>query len=81
MCVCVYVCTLVQSTHVRHLPCPTHSHKVGVFGVSDGHNGVNLFNQLLFLVVLEVHVPLGQPGLASPVLDQDEPDLPVGVCV
>jgi len=50
--------------------------KVGVLGVADRHHGVHLLDQLLLLVVVKVHVPLGQPCLTRPVLDQDEPNLP-----
>ena len=35
---------------------------------------MNLLDELLFLLGLEVVVPLGQAGLAGPVLDQDELD-------
>ena len=48
--------------------------KVGVFGVPDGDDGVHLLDQLLLLLVLEVHVPLGEPRLPSPVLDHYEFD-------
>ena len=37
----------------------THSHKVGVFGIPHGHQGMDLFDQLLLFVVIKVHVPLG----------------------
>ena len=43
-------------------------HKVRMLGVTDSHDGVNLLDQFLFLFVLEVHVPLGEPRLPSPVL-------------
>ena len=46
--------------------------KVGVLGVPDGDDGVPLLDQLLLLLVLEVHVPLGQPRLSRPVLDHYE---------
>ena len=35
--------------------------KVRVFGISNGHNGVYLLDQLLLLLVVKVHVPFGQP--------------------
>ena len=70
---------LICTEHVFHPPPPhthtTHCHKVGVLCVPHGHNGVNLFNQLLFLVILEVHVPLSQPRLTRAILNQYEPDL------
>ena len=53
----------------------TYSDKVSVLGVSDSDYGVDLFNQLLFLVVLKVHVPLGQARLTGTVLNQDETNL------
>ena len=37
---------------------------------------MDFFNEFLLLLVVKVHVPLGQPGLARPVLDHDEPDHP-----
>ena len=46
--------------------------KVGVLGVPDGDDGVHLLDQLLLLLVLEVHVPLGQPSLPCPILYHDE---------
>lgn len=49
-------------------------HKVGVLGIPDGDHGVHLLDQLLLLVVIELHVPLGQARLACPVLDKDESD-------
>lgn len=49
-------------------------HKVGVFGISDSDHGVHFLNQLLFLVIIKLHVPLGQARLACPVLDEDEAD-------
>lgn len=52
-----------------------HLHKVGVFGVSDSDHGMHLLDQLLFLVIIELHVPLGQARLACSVLDEDEADL------
>ena len=36
--------------------------------------GVNLFDELLLLLGLETVVPLCEPGLARPILDQDELD-------
>ena len=54
----------------------TYSNEVGVFGVSDGDDGVHLLNQLLLLLIFKLHVPLGKPRLARPILNQDEPDLP-----
>lgn len=64
--------------HPLHTSSPTlatHLHKVGVFGVAHRHYRMHLLNQLLLLVVIKVHVPFGQPRLARPVLDEDEPDL------
>lgn len=50
-------------------------YKVGVFGISDSDHGVHLLDQLLFLIIVKLHVPLGQARLARPVLDEDEADL------
>lgn len=53
----------------------THSYKIGVFCIPDSYYGMDFFNQLLLLIILKVHIPLGQPSLACAVLDQDEPNL------
>lgn len=50
--------------------------EIGVFGIADGDDGVDLLDELLLLVVVKLHVPLGQAGLPSAVLDEDEADLP-----
>ena len=39
-----------------------------------GDEGVDLLDEFLLLLGLEVVIPLGQPGLAGSVLDQDELD-------
>ena len=57
----------------------THSHKVGVFGVPHCHQSVNLFDQLLFLIIVKMHIPLGQTCFASAVLNEDETNL-IGAC-
>lgn len=36
---------------------------------------MHFLNQLLLLIIIELHVPLGQARLACPVLDEDEADL------
>jgi len=48
--------------------------KVGVLSIPHRHNCMDFFDKFLLLLVVKVHVPLGQPGLARPVLDHDEPD-------
>lgn len=53
----------------------THSNKVCVFSISNSHNRVNLFNQLVFLIILKMHVPFSQPRLPRSVLDENEPYL------
>ena len=50
-------------------------HKIGVLGISHSDNCMDFFDQLLFFIVIEVHVPLGQPSLPSTILNQDEPYL------
>lgn len=50
-------------------------YKVGVFGITDCHYSVNLFNKLLFLIIIKLHVPLGQSGLSCPILNEDKADL------
>lgn len=52
-----------------------HLYKVGVFGISDSDHSVHFLDQLLFLIIIKLHVPLGQARLARPVLDKDEADL------
>lgn len=59
----------------RHGKGVSHLHKVGVLGIPDSDHGVHLLDQLLLLVIIELHVPLGQTRLACPVLDEDESDL------
>lgn len=49
-------------------------YEVCVFGISDGDDGMHFLYQFLLLVIVKVHVPLGQPRLARSVLDQDKPD-------
>lgn len=51
-----------------------------MFGVTNGDDGVNLLDQLLLLVVIKVHVPLGQSRLAGAVLDQNESNLAATRC-
>ena len=46
-----------------------------MFCIPDGDDGVNLFNQLLLLIVLKVHVPLGEARLAGAILNQDKANL------
>lgn len=53
----------------------SYLHKIGVLGVSDGDDRVDFLNQLLLLVIIEIHVPFRQSGFASPVLDQDKSNL------
>lgn len=50
-------------------------YKVGVFGITDCHHSMNLFNKLLFLIIIKLHVPLRQSGLSCPILDEDKADL------
>ena len=45
-----------------------------MLGVADRDQGVHFLDELLLLVIVEVHVPLGQSGLAGSVLNQDETD-------
>lgn len=54
-------------------------HEVGVLGVTDRDHSMHLLDELLLLVIIKLHVPLGQPGLACTVLDQNEADLQKGV--
>lgn len=49
--------------------------KVGVFCIPDRDHSVDFLYQLLFLVVIELHVPFGQSRLACSVLNEDEADL------
>lgn len=53
----------------------THGHKVRVFGVSYGDNGMNLLDQFLLLVIIKVHVPFSQTCLACSVLYQYKTNL------
>ena len=38
----------------------------------DSGHSAHLLRQLLFLIILKLHVPLGQAGVACPLLDEDE---------
>lgn len=49
--------------------------KIGVLSVSDSDDSVDLLDELLLLVVIEIHVPFRQSGFSSPVLDQDKSNL------
>ena len=53
----------------------TYGDKVGVLCVPDGDDGVNFFNELLLLIILKVHVPLGEARLTGAVLNQDKTNL------
>jgi len=46
----------------------SHLHKVGVLGIAHCDHGMHLLNQFLLLVVIEVHIPLGQASFSSSVL-------------
>lgn len=50
-------------------------HKIGVFGISDSYHSMNFLNQLLFLIIIKLHVPFGQSCLSCSVLDEDEANL------
>lgn len=50
-------------------------HKISVFCISDCDNCMDLLNQLLLLIIIKVHVPLGQTGFSSSVLNENEADL------
>lgn len=54
---------------------PPYLNKVGVLGIPDRHHSVDFLDQLLLLVVVKLHVPLGQPRLACSVLNEDEANL------
>jgi hypothetical protein len=36
---------------------------------------MHFFNKFLFLIIIKVHIPFGQPSLAGTVLDEDESNL------
>lgn len=46
-----------------------------MFGVAHRHQGMDLLNQLLLLVIVKVHVPFGKARLSSAILDQNEANL------
>lgn len=50
-------------------------HEISMLSISHSHHSMNLFDQLLFFVIVKIHVPLGQSGLASAILDEYEPNL------
>lgn len=53
----------------------TNRHKVGVLGVTHGHYGVDLLNQLLLFLILKLHVPFREARLPGAILYQYEADL------
>lgn len=71
----VHTNTEVQTsiTPVNDLEVP-ELHKVGVLGIPDSYHSMNFLNQLLFLIIVKLHVPFGQSCLPCSVLDQDEAD-------
>lgn len=58
----------------------THRYKISVFCIPDRYYGVDFFDQLLLLIIFEVHVPFGKSCFPCPVLDQNEPNLASEVC-
>lgn len=50
-------------------------HKVGVLGIPDRHHSMHFLDQLLFLIIIKLHVPFGQSCFPCSVLDEDEADL------
>ena len=52
-----------------------HLNKIGMFCISYGDCGMNIFNKFLFLFVIKGDVPLCKAGLPCTVLDQDKADL------
>ena len=59
---------------LQRLP-SSYRNKICVLGITDGDNRVDLFDELLFLVVFEGHEPLGQASFACPVLYENEANL------
>lgn len=53
----------------------TYLDKVSVFGVPNSNDSVYLLNELLFFIIIEIHVPFRQPSLTRTVLNQNEADL------
>lgn len=60
-------------TSVNYLEVPKLD-EIRVLGVTHRDQGVDFLDEFLLLFGLEIVVPLGQTGLAGPVLDQDELD-------
>ena len=55
--------------NVWELKSKTYCHKVGMLGITHCYNGVHFLNQFLLLIILKVHVPLGQTSLACSILN------------
>lgn len=70
-------CGMSKTTHMKMiwLDKITYLHKVGVLGIPDSHHSMHFLYQLLFLIIIKLHIPFGQSRLSSSVLDQDETDL------
>ena len=49
--------------------------KISMLGISNSDYGVYFFDQFLLFVIVEIHVPLGEASLASPILDEYESNL------
>lgn len=56
-------------------PQTSYLYEVGVLSITNRHHRMHLLDQLLLLVVIKLHVPLGQPCLPCAVLDKDKADL------
>lgn len=47
----------------------SYLNEIGMFRISNSNYSVYLFNELLFLIIIEVHVPFRQSSFASTILD------------
>ena len=53
----------------------SYLYKIRVLGVTNGNNGVDFLDELLFLVIFKRHEPFGKASLAGSVLYQNKTNL------
>lgn len=49
--------------------------EIGMFCISYGNNCMYFFYQLLFFIIVKIHIPFSKTSLTSTVLNKDETNL------
>lgn len=62
----------IENNVQKYLFKQSYLNEIGVLCITNGNDSVDFLDKLLFLVIIEIHVPLRQPSLTCTVLDQDE---------